>query len=580
LDENSISQAIILADANLGINGISLLELGFVPTFYAFQYVDLSANMSLKISSEFSLDIGLTLDIGVGGDLSKASSQDILQSQEDSELRRSFKSSSSVAVESNSEQAVYVGANSTTVKMDLTKGCYSRRHKFAEDLRQVSEVKRVDQLIVNRNATVQNQSDLGVHLSYSQGFLAIGFTPKRTVDYAIFRIDKPANATGVDIDAGLNFVLAPSDFEGSVEAAYVTMDGGITTGFESNSYYETSSVPGTATPHVFAVYFAFDGKSIDSGYEVDGVDNAARLVHMKALINILLNDNSLNIEIAGHTDTVDDPAYNNPLGQTRADVLEAWLIEQGAPKGQIITKTLGENEANTAGDAPTVPNEDRRRAEITIISDASYIFLEQGLLDAATVDAAEVTTSIVDDTNDYIYIHAAEVTPDTKVDGTLTDGDAVIVLSSGMVNMDVNSISGSSIESNLNAQGYSGLEVFNDVAYVANEKLRVSYTALSESAEEVKMEKSSNSSSSGSSSSNTEESMELGVSQTASTYSQKDSKSKNKNKNWNLDASLDARVASRFSFSIEGNSSMSARMIALPAPAEFITLLVENANTP
>jgi hypothetical protein len=25
---------------------------------------------------------------------------------------------------------------------------------------------------------------------------------------------------------------------------------------------------------------------------------------------------------------------------------------------------------------------------------------------------------------------------------------------------------------------------------------------------------------------------------------------------------------------------MSARMIALPAPAEFITLLVENANTP
>ena len=60
LDDNSVQQAILLANPDNGVNGKSLLELGFTPAFYHFQSADISASISLKVmlstESEFKID--------------------------------------------------------------------------------------------------------------------------------------------------------------------------------------------------------------------------------------------------------------------------------------------------------------------------------------------------------------------------------------------------------------------------------------------------------------------------------------------------------------------------------------------
>ena len=48
LDDNSIAQAIKLAETK--IDGVSLLQLGFSPVFYAFQYADISASINLQMA--------------------------------------------------------------------------------------------------------------------------------------------------------------------------------------------------------------------------------------------------------------------------------------------------------------------------------------------------------------------------------------------------------------------------------------------------------------------------------------------------------------------------------------------------
>jgi flagellar motor protein MotB len=63
LDKNSIEQAILLANTTLPGTQRSLLEMGFSPVFYHFQYADIEVSMHLKLAVETSLSIGGSLGV-------------------------------------------------------------------------------------------------------------------------------------------------------------------------------------------------------------------------------------------------------------------------------------------------------------------------------------------------------------------------------------------------------------------------------------------------------------------------------------------------------------------------------------
>ncbi len=55
-------------------------------------------------------------------------------------------------------------------------------------------------------------------------------------------------------------------------------------------------------------------------------------------------DGSMNVQIAGHTDSQGSDAINNPLSKDRADAVRDYLVAQGVPATRISTVGRGEHQ--------------------------------------------------------------------------------------------------------------------------------------------------------------------------------------------------------------------------------------------
>lgn len=85
---------------------------------------------------------------------------------------------------------------------------------------------------------------------------------------------------------------------------------------------------------------------------VDGI--AAELVNERA---------SVNVEVAGHTDSVGSDTYNQFLSEKRAEAVKAYLVEHGVMANRISVVGYGESQPRDTND--TVEGRRRnRRVEI------------------------------------------------------------------------------------------------------------------------------------------------------------------------------------------------------------------------
>ena len=90
----------------------------------------------------------------------------------------------------------------------------------------------------------------------------------------------------------------------------------------------------------------------------------------KATLNSLVEKlKNINVEIivaVGHTDSVGTDAYNQKLGQRRAEAVKAYLVSQGVPANRIYTDSKGESQ-------PIADNRTRegraknRRVEVEVV---------------------------------------------------------------------------------------------------------------------------------------------------------------------------------------------------------------------
>jgi outer membrane protein OmpA-like peptidoglycan-associated protein len=109
---------------------------------------------------------------------------------------------------------------------------------------------------------------------------------------------------------------------------------------------------------------ALAGKTInfDTGDASIAADSKALLAELATIAN---RCKAYKIEVAGHTDTVGDPATNKALSQARATTVEAYLESQGVPASQITAVGYGaERPAVTTGDETAMAA--NRRIEITV----------------------------------------------------------------------------------------------------------------------------------------------------------------------------------------------------------------------
>ena len=140
LDDNSIAQAIKLAETQ--INGVSLLELGFAPVFYGFQYADISASINLKMGLKESMEFGFGLDLRIANTKGYAETDhQFLSENSYSETSEEYKTTRDVSFRAKEKKAIKI--NNTFVKQSESLNAKSRVEKFKHDIVNEASVDQV-----------------------------------------------------------------------------------------------------------------------------------------------------------------------------------------------------------------------------------------------------------------------------------------------------------------------------------------------------------------------------------------------------------------------------------------------------
>ena len=121
---------------------------------------------------------------------------------------------------------------------------------------------------------------------------------------------------------------------------------------------DTDGCEVVSTIELPGVYFEFDSSALDMRSN-NILDRAA---------NILNNNQEIDVEVAGHTDSVGTDNYNQGLSERRANVVKDYLVNKGVKEARMTTRGYGESEpvADNSTDEGRAKN---RRTELRVRDD-------------------------------------------------------------------------------------------------------------------------------------------------------------------------------------------------------------------
>ena len=545
LDNNSIKQTLALADPNNGVGGKSLLELGFTPAFYHFQYADISASISLKmkLKTELELDVSISAYYTSQGGYSKEK-LDYLKETEDASYRKEFRSSREFVTSANSAESYKV--DNATVTINQEQGAKTKISKFQDQLHALTNVDRARYEMRNENS-LTTTTENNAFLQYVDGYLVVALPYRIADDWAILQINN-YTSTAVEVATGTGF-----NIDVNYDTTYTAADaanGGTVIGFSKAGFKL-----GTGTTVSLNVYFGFDKDQVDYAYSQGGVSNTDPNLKkaMRVLVEILKKDPSAQLNVIGHTDGSGPDPYNDDLSLRRANAVRKELLEYDKSIGARITP-IGKGE----DDAPDEnPNENYRKVEIKLTTDNDYLYFEGGNL---VFDQTSPTAGTATD-NGFIEAQDGK-TPGSTIPtvGLEFNFGAAVISETGMTTRNA-------VKTALEALDKFSFEERHDKFYLLHDETEVKWSVMSKTSQELSIERASESSSSGLDSENT---VLVDQNQNSLTKILKDAEKIENPSTFAVGGSVDFRMARQFEMSVEGSSSVSARLVSLPAPPEFL----------
>lgn len=568
LDDNSIAQAIKLAETN--IDGESLLALGFAPVFYAFQYADISASINLKMGLKEAVEFGFGIDVKLANQKGySASNREFLSSNSYSETSEEYKSVRQISFRAKEKKAIKI--NNTFVSQSDSLDAKSRLENFKYKIKNEASVDQVYEEIQSKTLT-ENKSR-GVDVWMDAGFLRIGeglhFNKSgvgvlKIGDYLDDNqddIDVNGTATNggftLDVDLATSLPLAATANSGTVYGLSKT---GVLYKYNGTIWVPISS----------KFYFAYNSDEITyekdlklstetsvldyaSPYEAPAtaVDNQNypehRLIH-KVLRLIQSHDSDVSITITGMTDPKGgDNPKNKSLAKRRAERLRDHIFGSTAPVNVQIGAVT-----NTAGSSDLL----KRHASIQLSAD--YIIFIDGNVKK---EATPTKTS----TGPNKFVYADDI---TATEGAFTKLDVQY----GSISLTASNTNFSSVLSSAKTQltNHTHESISNELNYSLDNEAIVRLHLLSNTSDEILIEETQENGSEGTEN----QSSYLWTKSIKETSALSDSQSNNsQNSSFAFGASVDFRMSRQFEMSMEGNSSMSARLVSLPAPDAFRNFL-------
>lgn len=578
LDDNSIAQAIKLAETN--IDGESLLALGFAPVFYAFQYADISASINLRMGLKEAVEFGFGIDIQLSNKKGYSqSNREFLSSNNYSETSEEYKTTRQVNFRAKEKKAIKI--NNKFVSQSESLQSKSRLENLKHKIKSETSVDQVYDEILSRKLT--NNQSRGVDVWMDGGFLRIeeglhfgasGVGVLKIKDYSIDKtidIDGPDSTSSFDLTNNLKESLESAELASGVipgsladqlyglskEGVLYTHDGTNWKPISSKFYFPYNSDEITYGQNL---KLSTETSVLDysSPYEApaSAVNNENyaehRLIH-KVLRMIRSHDSDASITITGMTDPKGgDNPKNKSLAKRRAEKLRDHIFGSDAPVNVEIGAVT-----NAAGNSNLL----QRNAEIKLDSDY-MIFIGGNVKAEATPEKASGLKNI------FVYADDSDTTAFHTLN--VQYGSLGLLFTNASFTTLVE-------EAQLQITDHSHELTSEGLHYSLDNEAIVKLHLLSSQSEEIAIEENEESSSEGT--------------ENQSTYLWAKSKNENsalsdtltnnsQDKSFAFGASVDFRMSRQFEMSMEGNSAMSARLVALPAPERFREFLEEKYGNP
>lgn len=558
LDDNSIKQILRLTDKQVA--GKSLIELGFVPAFYHFDYADISASIQLKMAVKTSMDFGVKARIEYARTRGYDESfLELLNESRQEKKRTEFKSSRTFLINSNSSERI--DYQNKTLQMDQSSGSIEKVEMMKNEMRHSENIDRVEVDVIDREEMRNTSNSSEVVVTKRDGYGMI-YIPNRQTKAALLKVHQyPESENEYQIGEGINYKIKTS-YQATLDGLNALANGGALGSDAKVIGYKRSVANDTVGD--FSVFFGHDKDRVDEGFSDNNVNNAGVFDQINALAEILLKDASINVDIVGYTDSTGTESYNRGLGMRRAERVKDHLVARGVPSARVRTKTKGEIPAREKnGDGQH--DENFRRVDVLMPQSADYFYIQ-----GSNVKKNSTIEPDFDDSSAYGII---AFLPKSN------SSDKNVSFEYGNQSFEANAKSAEDFsQKETTIQGFDetfSSEVHNEVVQLLSHSATLRFTSYSNTSEEISIQSSSSEVGTESGSENT-----LLVDETVNSSSRlrNDAGASEEESTFAVGASVDFRMSRQFEMEVTGNASMSARLSSVPAPDAFTEHIRKTLN--
>ncbi len=549
LDENSVNHIAEFIEPREGLGGKTLLDLGLSPAFYHYQHADITCSMQLSLRVEKDLSLGLNINGSYSNNETENNNSN--QSQSSSESGSSTRTetrSANIEITSASAGALTIGGNNyqlngatpaermQNLQSTLTGNPSTGIARMLYQLRPSTMTITTD---AQPNEVTTTSNTVAFH-GAGRGQAVIRVGENTDTDYVL---DDTHTAT--------------TTAKASLEAYAIHVKDQIIA-----QNYDATAFPPTAPLMTFDNY-PTGGFTVKDEWQ----ENLDRLA-----VGIILLGTP--VQIQGYTDrqtfsggVAASDAQNRALGDHRAQGIYDALRARGVPTNLMtITPSTGEEAARQAGDARGANNPAFRKTVVT--SNRSYwlvrVDVKSGgptLDDASGISPNKIGTGGTDNGFVALYDPVALNLTGKKVTIDGTDFPLRGTAAGGNPEHDSKSYA-KNLADDINANTSAGLKASAaaNVVTISKDGDKFSVSLVTAERRNITMSGTSG----------------ITVTQQFSRSSSSSMTRQNTgNRTVAVGASLDVRYSRQFEMNVTGNSSISARLVSVPAPPQFLETIKE-----
>ncbi len=552
LDDNSIRQIDAFTTAREDLGGRTLLDLGLSPAFYHYQHADITCSMQVRMEVGKSDEFGFGVRAGINDQTSSEESDGSSDTSTESSARRGTLAAR-MTMRSDSDSVLSLAGGTTVTPTGTTP--LERLADLRDQL--AAGDSGINRLIATPPDTRPEMTlngpatDKVVISSPSVAFLGADN------DSALIRI-RSNTSTDFAVNGSLTVeTIAQADLE-----AYATHVAAEFTdaGFTYSKLFAQSPRPGVNGIDIGAAQF-------DTNVDTLRTSDALRLTFYARLIRAT----GAIIKVEGFTDRQGRQSSNIPLGERRAKVVYEYLLSQGLTESQIRLaqpSSRGEAEAERQGDDDGLENQIFRLTTLTILNEAGlWLSVSEGPEFAAAADITPSAIGMGTGGPDNAYMDLWDPQPlglsgnGVTIDGTDFPFSGAPVSGGGASGSAV--AHAQNLTTTINATATHRAWTVGNVVRVARAEDTFDIQLFATTSRDLRIAESSGFT------------LTTQFTRTTSRVQQRDQEA---NRTIAVGATVDGRFSRQFNTTVTGNSTISARLVSVPAPIEFLSQIKDYQN--